>query len=78
MTINVICIIDFLYMYFLNRAYHAAKAFEECSKSFKAVFARPREPKVPSGGQYDPPMERFTYFLYITLPDKNCYNLLFT
>lgn len=42
------------------RAYHAAKAFEECSKSFKAVFARPREPKVPSGGQYDPPMERMS------------------
>ncbi|KAF6198271.1 hypothetical protein GE061_008018 [Apolygus lucorum] len=27
------------------RAYHAAKAYEECSKNYKAVFARPREQK---------------------------------
>lgn len=40
------------------RAFHAAKAFEECSRSYKAVFARPREPKVQSTSQYDPPMDR--------------------
>ncbi|XP_014243102.1 RNA-binding protein 45 [Cimex lectularius] len=28
------------------RAYHAAKAFEECNRSYKAVFARPRESKM--------------------------------
>ncbi|BET02238.1 RNA recognition motif. (a.k.a. RRM, RBD, or RNP domain) [Nesidiocoris tenuis] len=28
-----------------HRAYHAAKAYEECSRSYKAVFARPREQK---------------------------------
>ncbi|KAK9500194.1 hypothetical protein O3M35_001499 [Rhynocoris fuscipes] len=31
-----------------HRAYHAAKAYEECSRNYKAVFARPREPKPPT------------------------------
>jgi len=34
------------------KAYHAAKALEECSKSFKAVFARPKEQK-PSYQSFD-------------------------
>lgn len=35
--------IQFIFVWFVVRFVHAAKAFEECDRTYKAVFAKPKE-----------------------------------
>lgn len=46
------------------KMYHAAKAFEECDRSFKAVFARPKESR-------NPPTSHDSFDRYSSLPTNS-------